>query len=50
MAMPSHSHVFAAFGYGGNGITFSAMAARLIADAISGRHDPLLDCFATDRD
>lgn len=49
-ALPGHAQVFAAFGYGGNGITFSAMAARLIAETISGRKNPLLDCFRIDRD
>jgi glycine/D-amino acid oxidase-like deaminating enzyme len=37
------------FGYGGNEITFSAMAARLIAEAIAGRSDALLASFAIDR-
>jgi len=46
----TNSHVFAAFGYGGNGITFSAMAARLIAEAISDCRNPLLECFSVDRD
>ncbi|WP_119268348.1 NAD(P)/FAD-dependent oxidoreductase [Taklimakanibacter deserti] len=49
-ALPGHPHVFAAFGYGGNGITFSAMAARLIAEAISDCKNPLLECFSVDRD
>ena len=47
--LPGHRHVFAAFGYGGNGITFSALAARLIAEAIHGQTDPLVECFAIDR-
>jgi glycine/D-amino acid oxidase-like deaminating enzyme len=47
--LPGRRNVFAAFGYGGNGITFSAMAAHLIAGAISGRSDPLLENFAVDR-
>ncbi|MGE3227729.1 MAG: NAD(P)/FAD-dependent oxidoreductase [Parvibaculaceae bacterium] len=47
--LPGHPRIFAAFGYGGNGITFSAMAAGLIAKAIHGQADPLLDCFAVDR-
>jgi glycine/D-amino acid oxidase-like deaminating enzyme len=48
--MPGHNNVFAAYGYGGNGIAFSALAARLIGELISGdRRDPLLDCFAIDR-
>ena len=47
--LPGQRRTFAAFGYGGNGITFSAMAARLIGDAIAGRSDPLLASFAIDR-
>jgi glycine/D-amino acid oxidase-like deaminating enzyme len=48
--LPGHPNIFAAFGYGGNGITFSAMAAHLIAEAMSGHNNPLLDCFRSDRD
>jgi glycine/D-amino acid oxidase-like deaminating enzyme len=47
--LPGQRRTFAAFGYGGNGITFSAMAARLIAKAIHGQSDMLLECFAIDR-
>jgi glycine/D-amino acid oxidase-like deaminating enzyme len=47
--LPRYANVYAAFGYGGNGITFSAMAARLIAEAISGARNPLLDSFRIDR-
>jgi glycine/D-amino acid oxidase-like deaminating enzyme len=42
--------LYAAYGYGGNGITFSFMAARLIGDLIAGKTSPLLDDFAIDRD
>lgn len=48
--LPGHRGVFAAFGYGGNGITFSYMAAQLIARQIGGRADPLISCFAIDRE
>jgi glycine/D-amino acid oxidase-like deaminating enzyme len=38
-AIPRHPRVFAAMGYGGNGITFSQMASELILNAIEGRED-----------
>ncbi|MGE3830693.1 MAG: NAD(P)/FAD-dependent oxidoreductase [Parvibaculaceae bacterium] len=47
--LPGHDKVFAAFGYGGNGITFSAIAAQLIAQALAGRYSPLLESFRIDR-
>ncbi|HEY2249098.1 MAG TPA: FAD-dependent oxidoreductase [Bradyrhizobium sp.] len=40
----------AAYGYGGNGITFSYLAAHLIAAYIAGGTSPLLDDFAIGRD
>lgn len=40
----------AAYGYGGNGITFSYLAAHLIATYIAGGTSPLLDDFAIGRD
>jgi glycine/D-amino acid oxidase-like deaminating enzyme len=49
-ALPHHRRVFTAFGYGGNGITSSHMAAQLIAREIAGRADPLMQCFAIDRE
>ena len=42
--------VYAAYGYGGNGITFSFLAARLIGDLMAGKASPLLHDFAVDRD
>lgn len=48
--VPGHRAVYAAYGYGGNGITFSYMAAQLICGLIAGQHSPLLDDFALDRD
>jgi glycine/D-amino acid oxidase-like deaminating enzyme len=48
--LPGHPNVFAAFGYGGNGITFSALAARMITDLIgAGTPSALLDSMAIDR-
>lgn len=38
-----------ALGYGGNGITFSVIAARLITASLSGRAAPELAMFAADR-
>jgi glycine/D-amino acid oxidase-like deaminating enzyme len=48
--VPGAKGVYAAYGYGGNGITFSFLAARLIGDLIAGKTSPLLDDFAIDRD
>jgi glycine/D-amino acid oxidase-like deaminating enzyme len=42
--------IYAAYGYGGNGITFSFLAAQLIGDLIAGATSPLLADFALDRD
>lgn len=47
--LPGREKVFAAFGYGGNGITFSAIAAQLIAEALAGQHNPVLASFRIDR-
>lgn len=43
------SRVFYALGYGGNGITFSQIAARLLRDACLGRRNPDHRLFAFDR-
>lgn len=48
--VPGAPGVYAAYGYGGNGITFSFLAARLIGDLIAGKSSPLLHDFAIDRD
>jgi glycine/D-amino acid oxidase-like deaminating enzyme len=48
--VPGMKGVYAAYGYGGNGITFSFLAAQLIGDLISGSSSPLLTDFALDRD
>ena len=48
--VPGAKGVYAAYGYGGNGITFSFLAARLIGDLIAGKASPLLRDFAIDRD
>lgn len=38
--VPNHPNVYAAMGYGGNGITFSQIAADIITAHIDGRDDP----------
>jgi glycine/D-amino acid oxidase-like deaminating enzyme len=48
-AVPGARNLFAAYGYGGNGITFSYLAAELIGGLIAGQRSPLLDDFAIDR-
>ena len=48
--VPGAKGVYAAYGYGGNGITFSFLAARLIGGLIAGKTSPLLHDFAIDRD
>jgi glycine/D-amino acid oxidase-like deaminating enzyme len=44
---PRFPHTFFALGYGGNGITFSLMAAEILRDAFLGRknHDARLFRF-----
>ena len=44
--VPHKPRVFAVMGYGGNGITFSRIAAELVTSAISGRDDCDADLFA----
>ena len=48
--VPGQNGIFAAYGYGGNGITFSYLAASLIGGLIAGNSAPLLREFALDRD
>ena len=45
-ALPNTRRCFAILGYGGNGITFSVIAAELIQRAILGVSDPDADLFA----
>jgi glycine/D-amino acid oxidase-like deaminating enzyme len=47
--VPGLKGIYAAYGYGGNGITFSFLAARLIGDLIAESSSPLLSDFAIDR-
>jgi glycine/D-amino acid oxidase-like deaminating enzyme len=48
--VPGLKGVYAAYGYGGNGITFSFLAAQLIGDLIAGSTSQLVNDFALDRD
>lgn len=48
--VPGSRGIYAAYGYGGNGITFSFLAAQLIGDLIAGLSSPLLSDFALDRE
>ncbi|OLP58093.1 N-acetylglucosamine-1-phosphate uridyltransferase [Xaviernesmea oryzae] len=47
--VPGHSRIYAAYGYGGNGITFSYMASRMLAAEIAGQREAWFDRFAIDR-
>lgn len=38
-AVPGHAHCYAVMGYGGNGITFSMLASRLICAEVAGTRD-----------
>jgi glycine/D-amino acid oxidase-like deaminating enzyme len=44
-AVPRMPNCYAALGFGGNGITYSRIAADVIAGAIAGRRDPDADLF-----
>jgi glycine/D-amino acid oxidase-like deaminating enzyme len=48
--VPNAKGIYAAYGYGGNRITFSFLAAQLIGDLIAGSSSRLLTDFALDRD
>ncbi len=47
--VPGYPRIHAAYGYGGNGITFSYLASRLIGSMIAGRHEPWYTELAIDR-
>jgi glycine/D-amino acid oxidase-like deaminating enzyme len=44
-AIPGHANVYVTMGFGGNGITFSQIAASIIASEIAGHRDPDADLF-----
>ena len=47
--LPGKPHTYFALGFGGNGITFSMMAAGMIERAISGKKDPDAAIFSFSR-
>jgi glycine/D-amino acid oxidase-like deaminating enzyme len=47
--VPGHPRLYAAYGYGGNGITFSYLASRLIGRLIAGHNERWYDDLAIDR-
>lgn len=47
--VPGAARVLAAYGYGGNGITFSYIASRILAAQIAGARRAWFDAFALDR-
>ncbi len=47
--LPGHPNILAAYGYGGNGITFSYMASRILAAIIRGEERRWFESFAIDR-
>ncbi len=47
--VPGHRRLLAAYGYGGNGITFSYLASRLLGALIGGEERPWFSHFAIDR-
>lgn len=49
-AVPGAPRLLAAYGYGGNGITYSYMASRILAAEIAGERREWFDDFALDRD
>jgi glycine/D-amino acid oxidase-like deaminating enzyme len=46
---PDWPNAYFALGYGGNGITFSLIAAEIIRDTVLGRHNPDAELFRFDR-
>ena len=48
-AHPSFPHAYFALGFGGNGITFSQIAARILTDLFLGRKNPDQGVFRFDR-
>jgi glycine/D-amino acid oxidase-like deaminating enzyme len=48
-AVAGMPRIFAAYGYGGNGITFSYMASRILAELCAGNRQAWFDAFAIER-
>ena len=47
--IPGHRNCWAALGYGGNGITYSRIAAEIIRSALTGEPDADADLYAFKR-
>ena len=47
--LPGHPGTWLALGYGGNGITFSLVAARIISSALGGKKSPDASLFSFNR-
>jgi glycine/D-amino acid oxidase-like deaminating enzyme len=47
--LPRHPNAYFALGFGGNGITFSTVAAEIICDAIQGKSHADAELFSFDR-
>lgn len=47
--VPERPHTYFALGYGGNGITFSVLAAQIIRDLITGQPNPNSTLFSFNR-
>ena len=47
--LPGRPHTYFALGFGGNGITFSQVAANILRDAIDGRHNQDKQLFSFNR-
>jgi glycine/D-amino acid oxidase-like deaminating enzyme len=45
-AVPGKPHCWAVLGFGGNGITYSRIAADIISAALAGKNDPDADLYA----
>ncbi|WP_106830689.1 NAD(P)/FAD-dependent oxidoreductase [Parabacteroides pacaensis] len=48
-SIPQMPNTFFALGFGGNGITFSMLAAQIIRDALKGKRNEYQDTFAFER-
>ena len=46
---PLRANVYAATGYGGNGMTFGTLSAMLLSDAILGRENPYRELYSINR-
>jgi len=48
-SIPQRPHTYFALGFGGNGTTFSAIAANIIGDLLAGKKNPDSSLFSFDR-